>query len=267
MIITNLLTNMVVLTFWGTVPTNTPAFQDYALQLVLTNSQVIAAQLQLDQEAIRTNKITYFHAVPRPEGPDATVVFDKRYFFERASSSLRFFDENNSWEAIFSHGMTNKNDPESLMKQTRAVYEQLRHSTNHLTLRKARHIAQAAMRSIGPQANTLVAVRAEQMKHRDEYITHFEADGTVVNVKKRNPKVYPLPYYEFSWETKSKEPYAACHVHVSGIISNVVYVHFVGVRPRLPKPENYLELLGLPPNTVFVKRRLTDPVTYELYRP
>jgi hypothetical protein len=64
MIVTNLLTNMVVLTLEGAIPRNTPAFQDHVFHTMFTNAQVVASRWHLDRSLIATDKITYFKATP-----------------------------------------------------------------------------------------------------------------------------------------------------------------------------------------------------------
>jgi hypothetical protein len=106
-------------------------------------------------------------------------------------------------------------------------------------------------------------VKADQIKWKDEATTHFESDGTVIIEKKEHPAVYPLPYYNFRWETKDGVPHAYCEVEVSGITANVTLFYFAGPHAIYLRPKRYLEMLGLPENTVLVRRRATQPITYE----
>ena len=41
-------------------------------------------------------------------------------------------------------------------------------------------------------------------------------------------------------------------MHVCGLNSNIVYFSYIGLGGKLPLPPNYLSLLGLPTNAVFV---------------
>ena len=88
MIITNLLTNMVVVTFAGAMHTNTPAFRDFAYEAVLTNAQVVAAKWRLDRSAISAGNVTRFAAAPLVEGYDALIVFGGRYRSKPARQAL-----------------------------------------------------------------------------------------------------------------------------------------------------------------------------------
>src|SRR5437764_15490336 len=79
-IITNLLTNMVVL-LQATIPTNTPAFQEYVRNKLFAQAQELTVKWHLDQQAISTNNITEFTAKPYPGGPTARMVLNNRYVF------------------------------------------------------------------------------------------------------------------------------------------------------------------------------------------
>jgi hypothetical protein len=76
MTITNLLTNIVVLTLGGDIttntlggfrattpggdiPTNTPAFHAYAFHTTLTNAQAFAGPLGIDPSHIASNNVTF----------------------------------------------------------------------------------------------------------------------------------------------------------------------------------------------------------------
>lgn len=81
MMLTNLFSHLVVLGLAGEIPTNTPAFQDFAQRRLLAEAQKAALAWRLDRALIQTNKITYFNAPPFPEGPTTEIVFESRYCF------------------------------------------------------------------------------------------------------------------------------------------------------------------------------------------
>src|SRR5437773_5394943 len=81
MIVTNLLTNMIVLALGGTIPTNTPALREYALHTTLVIAEAAAHKWRLDQTLITTNKVTRFEVVPYVDGVSVAVVFAGRYMF------------------------------------------------------------------------------------------------------------------------------------------------------------------------------------------
>lgn len=175
MIITNLLTNMVVLGLSGQIPTNTPAFQVYARVAMFVNAQDASSRWGLDQGLIATNRITRFSAVPYPKGYSASIEFSGRYEFgieegdwhdftdEAYCERTVFVYTNGDWEIKYGSGRKDK-DPEQHSaefrrlwiaalagdeKRNQAKAERWGAATNLLTLRKARRIAQSAARLIG----------------------------------------------------------------------------------------------------------------------
>jgi hypothetical protein len=112
--------------------------------------------------------------------------------------------------------------------------------TNALTLEEAQTIAESAMHAYGVPTDELGFL---QPKVKDQ----LKSAGR------------PLPYYKFEWESEKGH----CKVHVSGTTTNIVRFELEGAEQLgLKPPPNYLELLGLPRNAVFVKR--IAPGTYKL---
>lgn len=242
MIITNLLTNMVVLLTANVVPTNTPAFQEYAVRTMLTNAQFVAARWSLDMRLMASNEITHVTAVPTPVGLRGEICFGERYAFSYNYGRSRAFADLAFENQRFLTGNVHTNAQ---------VLEEWIGMTNWLTLRKARQIAQNALPSLG--------VSFAQMKFRSPIKAGqwtYERDG----------KTYQAPYYQFRWDSNV----GYCAVDVSGITSNLVYFYHASPHLKLETPGNYFELLGLPTNTVFVKRKFTlagTPAEYEIFDP
>ena len=242
MIITNLLTNMIVLTLHSTIPTNTPAFQDYAFHEMFGQASNMIVGWNLDlPHPITTNMVTEFHAEAEPNGwPKGSIIFSNRFWF--------------SWRGFptFSDKLYNILSAQTPdVKVNDAILERWMHTTNLLTLKKAQRIAESAMKSIGLPLDKLGF-----KKSKKAYQVEYEwTDG----------KDYPLPYYHFEWESeKTERPY--CDIDVSGISSNVVHFFYIGYPYLLiSKSTNYLEMLGLPTNAVFVHRYYAQPGKPPLY--
>ena len=272
MIITNLLTNMIILSVSGRMPTNivnTPALNDYAFQYLYARAQRISMELPLDEGIVDKDNVTSFKVTPQPEGPVVLMVFHHRYCFTMGvNDSLGFSDAMYEKDAIFP--ATSSTDMEAASKQIRMAYEKFRLTTNHLSMRKARRIAASSLKIFGVDVPKLPGFRrvksSEQMKFEDTTISHFEPDGSVVVQQKKNGAVYPLPYYTFEWESMFPS-FTSCTVEVSGVSSNVVTFYYVGPWSKLSKHDHYLEMLGLPPDTVFVRPRMLSPGTYEVVGP
>jgi hypothetical protein len=232
MIITNLLANMVAVGSLYTIQTNTPAFQEYAFHVMLTNAQAVAKAWYLDNSLMTTNQITSFQAFPTPYGVRGSINFCKRYSFNSYLGWFnRFIDISNNC-MIFETDNVETND---------AILEQWMRATNHLTMKRAQQIAISSMRSIGIPLNKLGFNKPTNSRQRK----YQWKDG----------KIYPLPYYEFEWRTDEH----VCRVDVSGINSNIVHFFIVGPSIRLYMPTNYFELLDLPHNPVFVRRMPVTP--------
>lgn len=304
MIITNLLTNMVVLTLQGAIPTNTPAFQAYAMQVMFTNAQALASKWHLDENLVATNKITERLVIPYPGGRfGAMVIFDDRYIFgTQRGGCIGFTDKAYDQGWVFSQSARSKMTAtseagnadayevwlkinEEDINRHRVVAQQWSRASNQLTLRTAQQLAESAMVSAGVPVKTIGFKKPAERKQwnwADDYTREIRSNldgiisgsGTVYTVPltggrvsvaypSKYPTNYLLPYYEFRWDSRQ----ASCHVDVFGVTSKIVHFDFHGPHSLLPTPTNYLSLLDLPANTVFVKRRFTSPPTYEPYEP
>jgi len=256
MIITNLLTNMIVLNLSGAIPTNTPAFQKYAFQTMFTNAQVIASKWNLDQTLIASNKVTSFWAEPYASGTAGGILFDKRYGFIYRNGKFSGFGDN-AYTADF---MSGEDD-----KKINIIIKQWLSATNILTKETAKDIAISAMRSIGltDDAN-FKEPRAEQL------LWHLKEESRF------------LPYYTFDWKSTVIPAVSEAlgftnivlhefaEIDVSGLNGRVVHFEQNSPYLKMAKPANYLEMLGLPPNTIFVKKKPTpsgQPPVYEIFPP
>jgi hypothetical protein len=257
MIVTNLLTNMVVVTLGGAIQTNSPAFQEYAYQLLLTNSLGLSRKLRLDPSLMSTGRVSGFSAKPCLTGPTASMKFGDRYIFAiEEGVSFGFSDSAYFRESIFD---TTGKVPDDASAHIARTYNELLGATNSLNRSKAQNLAESALSIFGVPSRLLPEFKrpasAEQLKHDPPDAIKRPGAGSGGF----------LPYYVFSWE--NDEPYASCEVHVSGITSNIVFFSYSGPPIDLPKPTNYFQLLGYPPNPIFVRRSLTSPGHFETFEP
>ena len=228
MIITNLLTNMVVLTWLGAIPANTPALKEYAFQVMLTNAQSLGTCWHLDQRLITSNQVTRFSVRAHPRQIYTEIEFGDRYEFATSKSGMILFFDNGFVEGK----MLGMMGEAAFANRYGGSAKPWLPPTNSLTLDRAQETAQSAMHCYGvptDEMGFLEPTKKEQLKSADR----------------------PLPYYKFEWESEKGH----CKVHVSGITTNIVQFELEGAEQlRLKPPPNYLELLGLPPDTVFVRR-------------
>lgn len=238
MFYTNLLANMVVLTLHGTIPTNTPAFQEYAFSAMYERASVMASNWDLAlPKPISTKMVTHFVAEPTQSGIKASIEFSNRFVFSCLYGELPYFVDKQ-------FDITKALTPD--VKVNDVILEQMMRATNFLTVEKAQQIADSAMKSVGLPRNKMGFGNPLEIKQQKYQWT----DG----------KIYPLPYYEFYWRTDK----GACGIDVSGISSNLARFYCVGPYLHFEKPTNYLAMLGLPTNAVFV-HRLSPPGKPPLY--
>lgn len=239
MIITNLLTNMVVLAMSGDfVPSNPPAFQQYTFQVMLTNAQSLGKRWHLDEGVITSNEITDFRARAQPRQFHGRIEFAERYVFATREGGFLAFDDLQFREtATFPEWLTNQ----VVFERYGGDLKKWLQVTNSLSLEAAQALANSAMQAYG--------VRATEMQF------HEPQRSEQLKIAER-----PLPFFKFRWENEKGH----CEVHVSGLNSNIVFFEFAGDETlRLKPPENYLELLGLSQDTIFVRKRSSN--TFELY--
>jgi hypothetical protein len=296
MIFTNLLTNMVILTSQAQIPTNTPEFRAQLYGVILSRAEDLASRWHLDKSLINDKGVTDYKADPYPEAPSLHIVFGNRYAFGTGRDGfLGFSDSDFYWPSVTWHpsptvggvGKTPEDQERrywAWRKATEednshdlAVAEHWRHSPNRLTMTSAQKMAEAAMKAYGIPPGligTRFLKKKEQLVWSEEWTSHAEtnAEGVfIVPERRSHPKTFKLPYYMFEW--RSDENAFDCAVDISGITGALT--HFDVGWPlgtlrecdglRVTWPTNYLQLLGLPTNTIFVKRRYTNPATYEGY--
>ena len=240
MLITNLLTNMVVLSLLGAIPKDTPAFQEYAFHAMFTNAQAAAAKWNLDQRLIATNQITRWTAAAHRSGVSGVIIFGDRYGFRYQSGGLASFSDTLYTPSFL---MPGDKTYKSKMKLWLAA-------TNLLSLEQARTIADSALEAVGLEpARTGARPKAIGGQETTPWKGVSEA----------------LPYYYFDWQSNRR---TVVWVAVSGMTGRIAQLDNNTAIAALAKPTNYLELLGLPTNTVFVRRTyVSGQPAYELLPP
>lgn len=230
---------MVVLTLLGAIPKDTPAFQEYAFHAMFTNAQAVAAKWNLDQNLIATNRVTRWTAAAHRSGVSGVIIFSDRYAFAYESGELARLD----------HLYT----PSFLMPGDKAYKSKMKlwlAATNLLSLEQARTIADSALEAVGLEpARTGARPKALGTQLTTPWKDVSEA----------------LPYYCFDWKSNR---FSVVSVEVSGMTGRIAHLENNTPIPALAKPANYLELLGLPSNTVFVRRKyVSGQPAYEVLPP
>jgi hypothetical protein len=220
------MTNILV-SIWGVIPTNTIAFQQYALGVMLTQATYFAEQWNLEvPRPITTNMVTYFSATPRTNSWDGSLTINNLYGFRIFDRSLVLFRDRRYHANTF---VGKDEAADALVRET-----------NYLTLDKGLAVARSALERIGMREYGL---------DNPTTLKQWKYDS--------NNVIYPLPLYAIRWESDK----GAIIMEVSGISSNVAeFCNATRAKPlEIPLPKNYLALLGLPTNSVFVRSHEIRP--------
>jgi hypothetical protein len=167
------------------------------------------------------------------------MLFDRRYNFGAMDGFFGGYTDRRYYAGMLYPGRGGRSG--------RAVYEEWLAATNLLTTAKARDLA----------AKVVEAAGLFGVKHG------FTGQPEVLQ---EPDEEHDLAYYRFEW--KNEESHTRFSVEVSGITGTVVHFSMYGPFLRLYRPPDYLELLGLSTNTVFVTKNRVPPglpQTYEIY--
>jgi hypothetical protein len=225
------MTNVFV-SIWGCIPIKSVAFQQYALSVLMSQAVNIADRWNLDlPKPITTNDITYLSIRPKTNSWDGAMSINNKYGFRVEDNKLILFRDYRYHCNTFLG-----ND---------AASDNLAQSNNCLTLDASRIIASNAMYNIG---------LTQYASGNPTTLRQYKYDS--------NNVIYPLPLYAVRWESD-----AGCILlQISGISSNVA--EFCNATEaesmKIPLPTNYLTLLGLPKDVVFVKTK-KDNLPNEYY--
>ena len=214
------------------IPTNTPAFRDYALKTVIQQADLVAGAWKLGIHLpIETNHITRFIARPRLNGVSAGINVERRYGFGVGNGTFALFRDEDFYIRPY--------------VQSDEKMDKLAGMTNLLTVESALALARARLHQLGLDDGGLGLgdpIMVRQWK--------YDSNGVI----------YLLPYYEVRWQATNR--FLTVNMGISGVASNIVeFDHnipseaLIGTgadRLRVSTPTNYLEMLGLPTNVNFL---------------
>jgi hypothetical protein len=214
------------------IPTNTPAFRDYALKTVIQQANFVAGVWNLGIHLpIETNHITRFVSRPRLNGVSAGINVDRRYGFGVGNGTFSLFRDEDFYIRPY--------------VQSDEKMDKLAGMTNLLTVESALVLARTRLHQLGLDDGGLDLgdpIMVRQWKYDS------------------NDVIYLLPYYEVRWQATNR--FLTVNMGISGVTSNIVeFDHNIssealigtdGDRLRVPTPTNYLEMLGLPTNVSFL---------------
>jgi len=205
----------------GYVPTNTPAFCEYALDFLLQAANTANTQLNLGlPKPITSDHVTQLRAVPMTNGWDGGITVLDRYAFGVTKGKLSgFFDFQYWWRG--------------LERDFPSLKELAQHPTR-MTKKQALQIARSVLVKLGLSEKTLgLAVSPEVRQYMHE--------------PPEPAKPQPLPLFEVSWPAGKGSQINNVEMQISALTTNVVnYRNWVW--DPAPLPTNYFSLLGVSTN-------------------
>jgi hypothetical protein len=212
--------------------TNTPAFEEYAFNLMLDVANRVRQKWHLEAPEL-TPENAWFFAKPTADGLDGGIgTRNSRFDWEFSNNALTTFGDTKYYPRSFRF----KDEASARLAQIKSK----------ITAKEASAIAKEALHSLGL---TEAALGLKEAPEVNQY--HFQ---------EANGKKQPLPCFDVTWRMAGKKVYAAQNIEltpvsmtISGISATVVEYHnslYANPDKPLPgrfsTPTNYLEMLNLP---------------------
>ena len=199
----------------GYVPTNTVAFQDYALSLILTQANFLNERWQLGMpKAVTSDHVTGLSAIAKLDGPEGAILVSNRFVVGFLNGRWHSFnDKHFCWENL---------------EMDIPRLEQLSQQPSLLTKADARTIAREALRAVGIDERRLKV--------------SLPPEVSLYEYESRDGKVSFLPLFKVQWMAGKES--GPIRMEVSGITKKVVaYANYSA--PPMPIPTNYFAMLGV----------------------
>lgn len=217
------------------IETNTPAFQEWALNVMLAKANELREKWQLDIPKPLAKDDVYFAAQPTIYGLRGQLFTrDERFWWDFDRNALYCFFDRHFYSQSF--------------RYHEDVSLQLAKVKSQITAKEAERIACEALYALFGMSEKELGYRKRVEVNQYKFQDY---DG----------KVYPLPLFEVTWRMAGPKQYAAenleyrpVYMQISGITKKVVrYDHSEVLNlasrvPRDPLPINYFQMLGLPDN-------------------
>ena len=243
----------------GYVPTNTLAFREYALDLMLTQANVASKAFRLDlPKPLTTDHASGAGAVPKISGIKGAIAFSNRFSFSFEDGKLAGYCDRLYWSASWTHDLrpalatsvsTNGEMRSTLtieeayqrgfegQAERNRVYHQkmmgLTQLTNQLTKAEALRIGQEALHKLGFTEKQL------QLREQPE-VNQFTYSPEGQNV------TYPLPLFHVGWQHRDRENFQPVRMEISGVTKTVVdYFNVAADSIIVSVPTNYYQMLGV----------------------
>ena len=205
------------------IATNTLAFEEYGLNMMLALANETRVKWKLDLPAPLTVNDVLFTLTPTPYGMDGGLdTRDGRFDWAFTRNTFTLFHDFKYSPLSFRH----KDDEEARLARIKSK----------ITAKEAEAIARAVLHSLGLGEKQL---RLKEPPAVNQY-KFEETDGTIC----------PLPMFHVAWCVEGgDDDFPPVTVDVSGITKNVAeYFNADPFAPKVPTPTSYFRLLGLPDN-------------------
>ncbi len=265
----------------GYVPTNTLAFREYALELMLAQANKLNHSFGLGLPTpLTTDHVSGAGAVPKIGGIKGAITISNRFSLNFEDGKLEAFCDRLYWSAAWMHDLrppaipslttngqmripltiedTYKRAFEGQDARNKAYHQkmlQLAKMTNLLTRDDALRVAQEAFHKLG--------FSEKQLRLRE----HPEVNQFTYSPEGQNI-TYPLPLYHVAWRHAERDGFEPVRMEVSGITKTIVdYFNVASASVVVPVPTNYFEMLGVPPEPrLWGKQYGYDPINTEAFQ-
>lgn len=206
---------------FGYVPTNTPAFCEYALDFLLNAANTVDEQLNLElPRPITADHVTELRVVPMTNGWDGGItVLDRYAFGVNRGRFSEFFDFRHWWRGL---------------ERDLPRIKELAQSRTAMTTNEALEIAKLVLTKLGLSEERLgLTVPPEVRPYMHE------------PPEPAQPR--PLPLFEVRWATGKESQMNDVEMQVSALTTNIVSYRNWVWNPA-PLPTNYFQMLGVSTN-------------------
>lgn len=213
----------------GVIASNTPAFEAYGFNLMLTNGNLFREKWHLDIPEPLTVSNVYFTLLATGYGVKGAVATrDHRFRWSFINNGLLEFADTN-----YSHTWLRPDDN---------AQARLSKVKSKITAQKAEAIARVRLHQLGLTEKQLQLIEPPE-------VNQYQFEET-------NGTVYPLPLFNVAWgEQRGEQTAAAIVFQISGITRQVVDYSMLSMRhPPTPLPTNYFDILGVRVPTNYEER-------------
>jgi hypothetical protein len=206
---------------FGYVPTNTPAFCEYALEFLLKTANTANTQLNLGlPRPITSDHVTHLRVVPMTNGWDGGITVLDRYAVGVTRGRFSgFFDFQYWWRGL---------------ERDLPRLKELAQYDPRMTTNEALQIARLALTKLGLSEKSLgLTVPPEVRPYMHEPL--------------EPAKPQPLPLFEVRWPAGKESQMNDVEMQISALTTNVASYNNWIWNPA-PLPPNYFQMLGVSTN-------------------